>query len=677
MPSRTNSLQSLRLRCLESEVSRLLAENLELREEILILRNKVEESQPEPSLFDSVRQKLEDKMMELTGLIAELQAPPRKRRSIRREPTQKPERHEPDEEMEGRLPAIREDKQWPRLSIKFVEALDLEDNVLTHRCSMTEIQSTDQEAMMESPDPGSPPVAQFRDEDMDSNPPQFLSTASPDEEEKEPEPLSQELSLNIETRRRRRDSGKMNPKRVMIFNSSPDDEIESDPVKKSSDDETSLRTSRKRKLGDRLNERDEENSWFTKNQEGFPFSVKASTNPELKANVKLDLKPTKTSKTEKIESIEIIPRDPSERKALSNSMFPHWNSDAVTNSYAEPVNTDPIVSPKKPSRALLLEKPSKGPVQIIGGKDAAKERIRDRKAGREEIKAIISSKRTTASKQSAITKPPPAVEPVPVEKLISLPPKTPGALDDIFSPISESQSADRPAGKDTPPPGDLTSMGSTETMGRTARRSRPAVNYAEPSLNAKMRRPTKELLDAVGKDGRPLQGAVTSKKGIEKPTSQWKPAYSASMLNTISKEDPPSPLTNKTSPLLLEKKSIADAIKDTILSDNEDVPIVKNRRASRASSAAHHQSMDRSTSTSLAQESTRQREQEPPQPDLAIFDFTDSSPSETKIVDIISKSSMSRRHSTMSGDKVKEIKEVRERKPTCKVAIGRRKSMMV
>ena len=47
---------------------------------------------------------------------------------------------------------------------------------------------------------------------------------------------------------------------------------------------------------------------------------------------------------------------------------------------------------------------------------------------------------------------------------------------------------------DTPPPADISSQGETS---RASRRSRGVVSYAEPNLRDKMRRPTKDLVDAV------------------------------------------------------------------------------------------------------------------------------------------------------------------------------------
>ncbi|KJR86968.1 shugoshin family protein [Sporothrix schenckii 1099-18] len=57
-------------------------------------------------------------------------------------------------------------------------------------------------------------------------------------------------------------------------------------------------------------------------------------------------------------------------------------------------------------------------------------------------------------------------------------------------------------GRDTPPPADISSHGETS---RPNRRSRASVSYAEPNLRDKMRRPTKELFDAVAGEGKYVQ----------------------------------------------------------------------------------------------------------------------------------------------------------------------------
>ena len=70
----------------------------------------------------------------------------------------------------------------------------------------------------------------------------------------------------------------------------------------------------------------------------------------------------------------------------------------------------------------------------------------------------------------------------------------------LLSPHSPEPASteDGPRG-DTPPPADISSNGETS---RPSRRSRAAVSYTEPNLRDKMRRPSKQLFDAVTGEGK-------------------------------------------------------------------------------------------------------------------------------------------------------------------------------
>ena len=116
--------------------------------------------------------------------------------------------------------------------------------------------------MVDSPDLGSPPVARFDFNEL-SHKPEVLSVASPDEEE---EDLPQDLNFNIETRRKRKDSSK----RLMVFSASP----EPNETEQIAEEDVS-QPSRKRKLADRLPQRNEEND-----ESSFLFSLKSSIKPE-------------------------------------------------------------------------------------------------------------------------------------------------------------------------------------------------------------------------------------------------------------------------------------------------------------------------------------------------------------------------------------------------------------
>lgn len=77
---------------------------------------------------------------------------------------------------------------------------------------------------------------------------------------------------------------------------------------------------------------------------------------------------------------------------------------------------------------------------------------------------------------------------------------------DTFSPDGSEPPPTRLDSRDTPPPTDLdpetANTNAFGSIGRASRRQRGSVSYAEPNLRDKMRRPTKELTDAVGADER-------------------------------------------------------------------------------------------------------------------------------------------------------------------------------
>jgi hypothetical protein len=54
--ARVNSIQSLRIRTLESDVSNLLAENVSLREQVIMLSQELERFESAKSLHDGVTQ---------------------------------------------------------------------------------------------------------------------------------------------------------------------------------------------------------------------------------------------------------------------------------------------------------------------------------------------------------------------------------------------------------------------------------------------------------------------------------------------------------------------------------------------------------------------------------------------------------------------------------------------
>ena len=130
--ARVNSIQSLRIRSLESEVSHLLAENVSLREQVIALGNELERFEAAKLLSDGVydiKAKLDTKLAELNNIVSNLGALPRnfnksisqndgdaaQNVSTQHSPALKPQGPASNQDIDedGRLPVILEDKYYP------------------------------------------------------------------------------------------------------------------------------------------------------------------------------------------------------------------------------------------------------------------------------------------------------------------------------------------------------------------------------------------------------------------------------------------------------------------------------------------------------------------------------------------------------------------------------------
>jgi hypothetical protein len=133
--ARANSTQSLRIRNLENETSRLLAENLGLREQILRLQNELENGQAQRMVDTTgIKSRLEAKLLEIGTLISSLghEPTPRKNspqvgKTTRASPIGSPDQRswknlctlsEAVASQEGRLPPILENKTYPRKTLE-------------------------------------------------------------------------------------------------------------------------------------------------------------------------------------------------------------------------------------------------------------------------------------------------------------------------------------------------------------------------------------------------------------------------------------------------------------------------------------------------------------------------------------------------------------------------------
>ncbi|SPQ27667.1 499ede32-eac5-4845-ad66-83321f2d21a2 [Thermothielavioides terrestris] len=92
---------------------------------------------------------------------------------------------------------------------------------------------------------------------------------------------------------------------------------------------------------------------------------------------------------------------------------------------------------------------------------------------------------------------------------LPLPPLSPLNYDRVPSRSPEPNHArKKEVPHDTPPPADISSTGETS---RPSRRARAPISYAEPNLRDKMRRPTKQLFDAVTGEGKFVHRVMAAK----------------------------------------------------------------------------------------------------------------------------------------------------------------------
>ncbi|KAF1820193.1 uncharacterized protein K489DRAFT_433634 [Dissoconium aciculare CBS 342.82] len=463
--ARANSTQALHIQNLKHEVEKLVAQNQDLKELVLRLQGELGTSRAQAS---SVRTKI----AELNGLMASLYAQEEDGELLSSQvimsptPRQFRERQPLAELMqETQMPTIAEHKSFPRRTLNAEDAYALR---------LSEHSSNG------SPDLGPPPVAHFDGlEPITYSAERGPSTSETNEALKKSD--DELLLASVETRRKRKDGpSKLEMRRSSILALSP---AKNEPDASN----TMLRTGAKRKLADR----EAEKPAPSLGQDDFTFSRRSP--------------------------LEDVPTD---------------EAAAVNTSWPESM----AASPPRPARRALSDKsvnisPRKN--AVVRSDKPTKDRLSEApeaKKGRGENAA--STRRSRGSTTSQQSSPPrvhskPALPSPPAEDIVppsvhdiilddvelndiatSLPPKTPAAPNlDVFSPPS-SQSLSYPntgsrASRDTPPPAEAGTSRATDdaaanAASRPSRRARNvAVNYAEPSLVAKMRRPGKEMVDAI------------------------------------------------------------------------------------------------------------------------------------------------------------------------------------
>ncbi|KAH0287940.1 hypothetical protein M436DRAFT_45179 [Aureobasidium namibiae CBS 147.97] len=467
--AKNNSAQCLRIRALECEVSRLLAENLDLREDIAHLQAQLSEprSHIDNSALVSVKDQLEAKLLEFGSLVSELGRMQNTPHSAPQDKFSDPSSWRPE------VPAAILSGQAPRMDGIAEEAASPGGSLQLHRNSIVRLSNQSDP----SPDIGPPPVVHFDNEDPIKFDPLCTEADQPDSTEHDEQPtsdnddsLSTKLSVNLETRRKRRDS-KVQLRRSSLLPPNLDDE----------DQPQLTRTSAKRKLSVRDVEDDGEKRVM---KDDFKFSRRSSIAADSRSTEPF------TAPSDILEDTETPALLP-ERKVLGNKS----------------VN----VSPRKLSRSAK----GKGDLKKEDAPLKPATKTTDRRKSRNPSKSvsIATTEPETIMRTIEIALP----SELHLEEVEDLAPKTP--LPEFFSPTPSEPSTARDEGRDTPPPSGLKSMSTGPAAlngaSRPSRRARAAVNYAEPNLVSKMRRPTAAKADAVDANGRRISSVMT---GSDKKT---------------------------------------------------------------------------------------------------------------------------------------------------------------
>ena len=345
--------------------------------------------------------------------------------------------------------------------------------------------------LTDSPDLGPPPVAHFEEGDpikFDAQDSRRVSIDSGSVTKSSDPPLS----ANLETRRKRRESNYAKDTSSKLISQEAAKSVNGSQI--CADSSQPVKAGAKRKL----NVRDEDEQPVKEVEEDdFPFERKET------------LKPIgdKVGKT----TISKLPDRPSSRTERSRGTAKENGvSTSSTGRRAlgpKSANTDPQ-SPAKVNIVGANDKP-------VSTKEILAQKARNNDQQREKPRAKTPIEHTKLTAPSTKVK---GLDVVPSHE-----PETPAPPPlELLSPTSTEPSARQEGRGDTPPPPDLGPATGTGSFGRASRRSRGSVSYAEPSLRDKMRRPTKELVDAVGAEERARQARALKMDSIESALAKIK-----------------------------------------------------------------------------------------------------------------------------------------------------------
>ncbi|MCJ1308414.1 hypothetical protein MMC25_002067 [Agyrium rufum] len=493
--TRANSAQSIRIRGLECETSRLLTENLSLREQVIRLSKHLEVYSARRSSaekLDQIKAQLEAKLAEVGALVHDLGGIHRSKRtstasrksvvphlSPKRSPITKDWRRAIELEeiaaiQEGRLPLIREDKSYPRKTLE-------RDNFLSLTADLANV--------TDSPELGPPPIAHL---DVPVSDKDDGNRSSVLEQESDLGFASIPGLGNLETRRRRRES-------TFSKDKTDDENVvhapESQPAIGTPAPVNHLKAGAKRKFSAR--ELDETSP---------PQVAVLKDNFQFRRNdiTSVSVDPVKVSEPQDTKFI------PLEYATILSGDKPSQDLEVIT----KPVPLRQALGEKSANKS-----PAKSKRSISSNTSDPKKDSSDEKPSRDDPRNLPITHPKNPSRKVTTRKPQDLsmqeLELHPIQINVPLELETPlHPITTILSPETimsdQTDSTDvRPSSRDTPPPSDL-DVASAAAAGRGSRRARPSVSYVEPNLRDKMRRPSKQLVDAVGADEKVRRGLAQS-----------------------------------------------------------------------------------------------------------------------------------------------------------------------
>ncbi|EFQ33429.1 shugoshin [Colletotrichum graminicola] len=484
--AKANAIHLARIKNLEADYSRCLSDNIELNGRIIGLEKELENSNARRIADHAldIRSRLETQLMDCMSLIASLgQEPPTKRHASprgrrisraslsHRSPPQRRPPREPTKDtearalQEGRLPPIAENKSYPRATLDREQILAL--------CSEA-ADITDTTDTTDSPELGPPPLSRFVDTDSVNigSPHRPLDAAGPETSHSSPM-LSPSPAPAPQPAVAPKTTNKSDKAVIVRPDSIPTSEkVQTDTKRPPAEDhslppvmpQTTVKVGSKRKYS--ISDDTIKNS---KPVAGLPKPKE----PEGRPDAAREQPSGQTLK-------ELANRRREARERMSAPLNPRKPLSAKSTN-------DDLTSPVKSAKAgadngKAPEKPKPR---------AARERAAQKIKEEAEPESPVEVPAASPPPPAPVTEVFPSTETVPTEAALLSP-----ASPEPTSRMSLSSV------RDTPPPTDISSRGETS---RPSRRARAAVSYAEPNLRDKMRRPTKELYDAVTGQTRYLQ----------------------------------------------------------------------------------------------------------------------------------------------------------------------------